>query len=88
MTNHSIWLILGIVAAGLLITYWQKQNAVWGGLTLGVIIGFIIAIIFVFKGSGFDWLIIGKSTIIGTLLGFIAELLGKLSDLVRRKTNN
>jgi len=86
--TYDIWVILGIVAVVLLIAFRQRQNAVWGGLTLGIIIGFIIAIIFVFKGSGFDWLIIGKSAIIGTMLGFVAELLGKLSDLIRRNTSN
>ena len=86
--TYNIWVILGIVAVVLLIAFWWSRNAVWGGLTLGIIIGFIIAIIFVFKGSGFDWSIVGKSAIIGTLLGFMAELLGKLSDLVRRNTNS
>ena len=86
--TYNIWVILGIIAVVLLIAFRQKQNAVWGGLTIGIIVGFIIALVFVFRGSGFDWLIIGKSAIIGTLLGFMAELLGKLSDLIKRNTNN
>lgn len=84
----NIWLIWGIVVIVMLIAYRQKQNAVWGGLTIGIISGFVIAFVFVFKGSGFDWLIIGKSVIIGALLGFAAELLGKVSNLIRRNTNN
>ena len=80
-----IWKILGIMTVALLIVFWRKRGTVWGGLTLGVIIGFIIAIFFVFKARGFDWLIIGKAAISGTILGFIAELLGKVSDRIKRE---
>jgi len=82
MTTFYIWQILGIVAIVLLVIFWKNKNAVWGGLTLGIIIGIIIAI---FYGNGFDWHIIGKSAISGTILGFIAELLGKGSDLLKKK---
>jgi hypothetical protein len=78
--------MLGIIAAILLIVFWGRRSAIWGGLTLGIVIGFIAAIVFAFRGSGFDWYIIGKVAIVGTLLGFIAELLGKVSEHFRRKT--
>ena len=85
MTNFYIWTILGIITIVLLIIFWRKRNAVWGGLTIGIIIGFIFTIFYLFQGSGFDWFIIGKGAILGTMIGFITELLGKISNLVRKK---
>lgn len=84
MANFDIWKILGVITAILLIAFWRGRNAVWGGLTIGVVVGLIIVIFFAFKGSGFDWFIIGKSAILGALLGFMAELLGKVSDLIKK----
>ena len=79
------WIILGIITAILLIVFRGGRNAVWGGLTLGIIIGLIVAIFFVFEGSGFDGYIVGKGAILGTIVGFIAQLLGKVSDLIKKK---
>jgi len=56
-----------------------------GGLTLGIIIGLIVAVFFVFKGSGFDGCIIGKGAILGTIVGFMAQLLGRVSDLIKKR---
>ena len=83
---NNIWIFLGVIVAILLVVYWNRQNAIWVGLTLGIIVGLIAAIFFAFKGRGFDWYLIGKIVIVGTLLGFIAELMGKLSDYLKRKT--
>ena len=77
--ENILWTSLGIVTLILLIAYRGKRNAVWGGFTIGIIVGLVIALF-----SGFDWWIVGKSVIIGTLVGFGAELLGKLSDKMRR----
>ena len=85
MTNFDIWKILGIITAVLLIVFWRRRNAVWGGFTIGIITGFIVALYFVFQGSKFNWYIIGKTAISGTMVGFIAELLGKVSDILKRK---
>ncbi|MDP1845946.1 MAG: hypothetical protein Q8L09_04345 [Candidatus Moranbacteria bacterium] len=85
MSNVNIWIIFGVVAVVLLIVFWRKRNAVWGGLTAGIIIGIIVAIFYLFKGNKFDWFLIGKGAIVGAILGFIAELLGKISDHIRRK---
>jgi len=80
--TDNIWIILGIFSAILLVVYFKRgRNALWGGLTAGTIIGFIIALF-----SGFNWYIVGKGAILGTLIGFAAELLGILSDCLRRKT--
>jgi len=83
--EEIIWKILGIITAVLLIVFCRRRSAVWGGLTLGVIIALIIAIFFVFKGSRFNWYIIGKGAIVGTILGFIAELFGMVSDFIKRR---
>ena len=85
MINFDIWQILGIITIILLAVFWKKKNAVWGGLTLGIIIGIIIAIFSVLKGNGFDWYVIGKSATLGTILGFVAELLGRGADLLKKE---
>lgn len=85
MELFTIWKILGIVAFILLIVYFKKKNSVWGGLMIGFIIGTIIAVIFLVKGNGFDWRIIGKGAVLGTFIGFGADLLGKVSDKLKNK---
>lgn len=79
MEYLNIWIILGAVSVVLLFIYWGGRNAVWGGLTIGAIIGAVIALF-----SGFEWFVIAKSAITGTLIGFGAELLGKVSDKMRK----
>lgn len=83
MTN-LLWPILGIITIILLIIFWRTRNAIWGGFTLGIIIGFIITIFYLFKGNGFNWSIIAKGAILGAVVGSIAELLGKVSDSIKR----
>jgi len=81
-----MWISLGILSIILLVIYFRKnKNAVWGGLTSGIIIGLIVAIFFAVKGPGFNLYIIGKGAIAGTIIGFIAELLGMASDYIKKK---
>ena len=47
---------------------------------MGIIIGLLIALFYFIKESGFVWTIIGKGAVIGSVAGFVAELLGKISD--------
>ena len=75
----NIWTILGAIGVILLFVYWGRRNVVWGGLTTGVVVGLIIALL-----SGFDWWIVAKGAILGTLVGFGAELLGKLADRMKK----
>ena len=36
----SIWIILGVIGIiALVVTFFGGRNSVWGGLTLGVIVG-------------------------------------------------
>lgn len=85
MENIAVWKIFGIIAIILLVAFGRKRNAVWGGFTIGIIIGFIIAMFSVFRNNGFDWYMIGKGAVSGTMVGFIGESLGKVSDLIKRK---
>ena len=80
-----VWIILGIISIFLLFFYYNIKNAIWGGFTIGLILGLIVAIFLYFQGGGFDWYLIGKYTIVSTLIGFGAELLGKISDLLKKK---
>lgn len=84
MINLDIWKIFGIIIIVLLIIYWRKRNAVWGGLTMGIILGLAVTIFYFFKGNSFSWFFIAKGAILGTMIGFVAELLGKASDFFRK----
>lgn len=84
MENFPTWQILGILTVILLAVFWRNRNAVWGGLAGGVIIGLLTALFFAFRGDGFDWYILAKGAVVGTIVGFLAELLGKLSDKMRK----
>lgn len=75
-----IWTILAIIALILLAVYWNSRSAVWGGLTVGIIIGVLWKIF-----GGIDWYTVIKVATIGTLLGFGAEFLGIVSDHLKRK---
>ena len=75
-----IWTILSVMALILLAAYWNSRNAVWGGLTLGIIVG----VLWKFFG-GIDWYAVVKVATIGTLLGFGTELLGMVSDYLKNK---
>ena len=70
--------ILSIIAV--ILSFFRGQNAIWGGATIGLIIGIIIAII-----QRFNWSILGKAVVIGILVGSIAEILGLLSDFLKKK---
>lgn len=76
-----IWTILGVVALILLVIYWNSRNAVWGGLTLGIISGFIWKLV-----GKTDWYIVIKTMTVGILLGFLVELLGMISNYLKRNT--
>ena len=71
-----IWIILGVLSIGLLIFYARSRSAVWGGFTIGIVLGIIVAIITYFQSSEFYWSIIFKWATICTIIGFGTELLG------------
>ena len=57
----------------------------WGGIALGAVGGLITAIVSSHMGKGFHWSTVGKGIVVGVLLGLGAELLGKLSDRMKKK---
>lgn len=73
----DIWNILDVISVVLLIVFW-KRGAVWGGLTLGLIVGLVISL---FTGN---WGILKVAGILGIMVGFVAELLGKLSERLKK----
>ena len=63
-------ILLAIVAGVLLVFYWHGPNAVWGGATLGIIVGFIVSL-----GTG-DGNLFPLIFAIGTFVGVIFEWVG------------
>lgn len=80
-----IWIIAGFIVFFALAIFWRRRSAVWGGLTIGIIIGLLVATYFAFKGSSFDWYLVAKIVVVTTLVGLGAELLGKISDYFHSK---
>jgi len=72
--------VMAIVAGVLLILFWRGRNAVWGGATLGAIVGLILALV------KHDWSLLALSFAIGTFVGLGAEGLGLLSNRLRRRS--
>ena len=77
-----MWIILSVIASIVLIVFFMRgPNAVWGGATIGLFIGIIMAVF----SKGFSWSIIYKSIVIGILVGLVAELLGVFSKALQNK---
>lgn len=68
---------MAIVAGVLLIVFCRGRNAVWGGATIGAIVGVILALV------KHNWSLLAPSFAIGTFIGLGAEGLGRLSDRLR-----
>jgi ABC-type uncharacterized transport system permease subunit len=71
----SGWTVLAVLAIVAVMVFYQRGR-VWGGLSLGIIIGFVIALVYVFQGNTFAWEMIIKAAIIGALAGAITEWVG------------
>lgn len=76
------WKILAIIALVFLFVFWKRKNSIWGGLTLGLVIGLIIAIF----SNKFNWYTILKAGILGVLLGAFAELLSKIGEIIKKRS--
>ena len=84
--SGSMWTVLSVVAVISLLAFFMRgPNAVWGGATLGLVVGFVIVIILAITGHNFAWSIIWKAIVVGTLSGLLAQLLGEVSDRLKRK---
>ena len=71
------YIIMAIVAGVLLSIFWRGRNAVWGGATIGAIVGLILALV------NHSWSLLALSFAIGTFIGLGAEGLGRLSDRMK-----
>lgn len=80
-----MWYVLGILTVILLFLYFEGPNALWGGFTVGVVIGIILSLISVFQGDGFNWSTLGKAIIISVLAGFIFEIIGQFANKLKKK---
>jgi len=83
--SNDVWTILGILAIVLLVFFSKGRNAVWGGLILGILLGFAVVFFLVLKGDGFNWYFLARGATIGTLAGLASELIGIPSDFLRKK---
>lgn len=76
-----MWKILTIIASiSLIASFFRGKNAIWGGATIGLIIGTVVAIF-----QKFNWPILYKAIVVGVLAGVVADILGLLSDLIKKK---
>lgn len=69
---------LVVIAVVLLVLHWGKPNAVWGGATLGLIVGVIVALV------TRHWYLVPRIFAIGTFAGTIFEWIGRLYRRGRR----
>jgi len=70
--------IMTVVAIILLVLHWKGPNAVWGGATLGVIVGLIVALV-----TG-DWGRLALIFAVGTFSGTFFEWIGRLAKRLRQ----
>jgi len=70
--------ILVGIAIILLALHWRGPNAVWGGATLGLIVGVIVALV-----TG-HWYLVPRIIAIGIFAGTIFEWIGRLTSRGRR----
>jgi len=80
-----MWLFLAGLAGLSLFLFFRGPNAVWGGLTLGAIVGLLWAIVSAVLGHGFELATIGKGAVVGSLLGAATELVGKLGRALKSR---
>lgn len=74
------WIVSAVGIAALKSYFFRGRNAVWGGATIGVLVGVVVA----FTRPGFDWEVIGHSAVIGAFVGLVAEFLGAIGDDLKR----
>lgn len=73
------WNVITILAVvALLLSFKKGRNSVWGGFTLGIILGLVIAVIYFFKENTFNWSIIKRTIAICVLVGFFFDIFYRL----------
>ena len=79
MNRPRRWIIFAAGIAALKHYRFRGRNAVWGGATIGVPVGIVIA----FFRHRFDWEVVWHSAVIGAFVGLVAEMLGEIGGRVR-----
>ena len=79
LLGMDIWNILGILSIISLIIFYGTRNAVWLIFSFGIIIALITGLTYAIKGDGFNWMLFKKIIIVGTLLGLLVEIAGRLT---------
>ena len=75
LIRGDAWLAPTIFAAVALLGFWKGSNTVLYGLTIGAIGGIVTAAAFFFRGSGFQWGVVGKWIVVWVLLGLAFEII-------------
>lgn len=66
-------IVMLVIAVILLLLHWKGPNAVWGGATLGLIVGLIVALV-----AG-DWGRLAFIFSVGTYAGVLFEWVGRVA---------
>jgi hypothetical protein len=74
------WVISAVGIAALKLFFSRGRNAVWGGATLGALVG--LALVLIRPGHDLD--VVGRGIVIGAAAGLIAEFLGLIGDRLKR----
>lgn len=71
-----IWNILALLAIILLAYsfFAMGRNAIWGGLTLGIVVGFLIGLFTLIFYGKFNWSLFKKTLVVCTLSGGYDEI--------------
>jgi hypothetical protein len=78
---NAFWITLACINGIVLFVFFGDRNAVWGGLTMGAILGLLVAAGFaIFGDSGFVWQIMAKWAISFSLVGAIFEFVSRRSS--------
>ena len=78
---------LTIVAGVFLLIYSRSQNAVWVGLLLGGLLGFLASFYFLVSDlavNEIDWVLVYRFAVVGTLVGAGLEILGLIARALGR----
>lgn len=75
----SFWIALSVLAVLSLLVFARGPNAVWGGCTIGFVVGLLVALVYFLLGHGFSWILVGRITIVAVLLGALFELVGRVA---------
>ena len=69
------------------IMYNPPQWLAWVLLTIGFVVGLVVAVIAIFSQEGFQFLTLGKGFVIGALIGTVCEWISKVIKwLASKKT--